>query len=198
METVISSDEDAAAEPFPEYADVLQSFRDEEERDYSYVLDILIDGNILKAELDGLFTTCHSTEHPISPNLFDKLEKKYKSLDSWSRSDRKLLFDLTNSILVDIIEPKTSGPSKIAHDGLVEEVWQAVVKKMKNVDIILAENFTGLTQADLRDDKELIGRQLENMLLDDLLDELIELTTHIKGMECSLKSLSSSSASCYL
>lgn len=186
MEVLISSDEDAVAEPFSEYAEMLQAFRDEEERDYSYVLDILIDGDILKAELDGLFNGCHSSEFLVSPNLFDKLEKKYKSLDSWLRSDRKLLFDLTNSILADIIKP-WSWQTKIGHDGLVEEVWQAVVKKLRNVDISLVENLTGLKCADFRDDKEPLGRQLEHILLEDLFDELlIELTTYIKGIKSSL------------
>ncbi|PKU75770.1 uncharacterized protein LOC110105943 [Dendrobium catenatum] len=187
LEVMISSDEDAAAEPFPEYAGIIQSFRDEEERDYSYVLDILIDGDILKAELDGLFSACHSPECPVSPNLFDKLEKKYISLDSWSRSDRKLLFDLTNSILADIIEPKARWQLKMVHDGLVEEVWQGVVKKMKEVEISSVENQTELRWADIGDDQELLGRQLENMLQEDLLDELlIELTTYIEGVKSSL------------
>ncbi|XP_020574415.1 uncharacterized protein LOC110020601 [Phalaenopsis equestris] len=169
MEAHISSDEDTAAEPFSEHDGILQAFRDEEERDHSYVLDILIDGDILKPEPDALFTA----EYPVSPNFFDKLEKKYKLLNSWSRSDRKLLFDLTNSLLADIIELKTSSQSKMVHDGLVEEVWQAVVEKMSNVDMSFGENLTALKRVDLRDDKEEIGRELENIVMDDLLDELL-------------------------
>ncbi|KAH0465631.1 hypothetical protein IEQ34_005734 [Dendrobium chrysotoxum] len=70
----------------------------------------------------------------------------------------------------------------MVHDGLVEEVWQGVVKKMKKVDIGLVENHTELRWAIVGDDQELLGRQLENMLPEDLLDELlIELTTYIEA-----------------
>ncbi|KAK8919385.1 hypothetical protein KSP39_PZI021720 [Platanthera zijinensis] len=96
IKAFISGDEDAA-EPFSQFGDIHQSFRDEEDRDYSYLLDMLIDSGIMKSEKSGVFGACHLEEFPVGVDAFDRLEKKYKSVMSWSMSERKLLFDLVNS-----------------------------------------------------------------------------------------------------
>lgn len=163
-ETRNSSDEDA---------DMLQPFRDHEERDNSYILDMLVDCEVLRADVDGLLPACHSTEYPADLHVFDKLEKKYKLLDSWSRSDRRLLFDLTNCASVEIIRRNSCLQSKMAIDGLVEDVRHAVIKQMKVFDSSSAENLSRLRWGDSEDEKELIVRQVENVIQEELVDELI-------------------------
>lgn len=185
IEAFISSDEDAV-EPFSQLGDIHQSFRDEEDRDYSYLLDLLIDSGLLKSERSGLFGACHLAELPVGLDVLDKLEKKYKSVESWSRSERRLLFDLVNYTIADIaakpfvnmrllVKPSLFLQSKKAHEGLVEEIWQAVVKRRKEASSYSEEDQAGPKLFDFQNgESELVGRDLENMLSENLMDELLE------------------------
>ncbi|KAG0487783.1 hypothetical protein HPP92_006594 [Vanilla planifolia] len=183
VEALDSSGTDTA-EPFPELGDVVQAFRDEEDRDYSYVLDILIHSGVLNSPLEGFFTSFHSADYPVAQHVFNKLEKKYISIESWPRADRKVLFDLTNAILADIImlklmkssswlKPKMHWQSDMVLDDLVEEVWQAVVKEMKDMGGRFQEGLTGLPWVGSEEEKELIGRELENAIHEDFINELV-------------------------
>lgn len=185
IEAFISCDEDSG-EPFHPLGDILQSFRDEEDRDYSYLLDMLIDSGILKSEKIELFGACHFTELPVGVDVFNKLEKKYKSVESWLRSERKLLFDIINSTLADIsamlfmniypwIKPSLYWQSKMAHEGLVEEIWQAVVKCRKEITSSSSEeNLIGLRWFDICNDSEVVCKELENMLSEHIMNQLLK------------------------
>lgn len=182
-----SSDEDAA-DPFSQFGDIHQSFRDEEDRDYSYLLDMLIDSGIMKSEKSGLFGACHLAEFPVGMDAFDRLEKKYKLVESWSVSERKLLFDHVNSTVADIaaipfvntmrpwVNLRLSWQSKMAHEGIVEEIWQAVVKKRKEVGSCYSqEDLISLKWFNFGNgESEVVGKELENLLSETLMDELVE------------------------
>ncbi|KAK8964506.1 hypothetical protein KSP40_PGU018493 [Platanthera guangdongensis] len=158
-EVPASSDEDE---------DMLQLFRDEEQRDYSYILDMLIDCEILKS------SEHFPTEYPVDLHVFEELEKKYKSVDSWSRSDRKLLFDLTNVALEDVVERNNCRKSRMVRDGLMEEVWENVVNERRAFDgRLVEEDLNGIKWADSVDGKELVGRHVEKMLQEDLVAGLV-------------------------
>ncbi|KAK8953290.1 hypothetical protein KSP40_PGU016967 [Platanthera guangdongensis] len=187
IKAFISGDEDAA-EPFSQFGDIHQSFRDEEDRDYSYLLDILIDSGIMKSEKSGVFGACHLEEFPVGVDAFDRLEKKYKSVMSWSMSERKLLFDLVNSTVADIavmpfmnimrtwVNPRLSWQSKMSHEGIVEEIWQAVVKRRKEAGSCYSEEeLISLKWFNFGSgESEVVGRELENLLSENLMDELVE------------------------
>ncbi|XP_020585451.1 uncharacterized protein LOC110028076 isoform X2 [Phalaenopsis equestris] len=179
IEAFISFDDDSV-EPL---GDILQAFRDEEERDYSYLLDMLIDSGILKYDKIKLFGVA---ELPVSVNVFSRLEKKYKSVESWPRSERKFLFDLINSTLSEIsamyfmniwpwIKPSFCWKSKMAHEGLVEEIWQSVVRCRKEISSSFSEeNLIGLSWSDGVNGSEVVATELENMLFETLLDQLVK------------------------
>ncbi|EHA8589373.1 hypothetical protein COCNU_scaffold009479G000010 [Cocos nucifera] len=189
---VLMSDEDTVAcchSPLPK-GSMLQAFRDDDDRDFSYLLDMLIE-SVHGVNQGGLSDAFYSPDFPLGPGVFDKLEKKYNVLALWSRSERKLLFDLTNSILVDLVAPcmdlqpwLVSKRCKPMWDreGLVERVWRIVVGKRKEIasnqeELVMEPRWLGTEE-----NVDTIGREIEKMLTEDLLEELV--SDFILGWDC--------------
>jgi len=148
----------------------LSMFKDEEDRDFSYVQDML--GSV-----------CNLPDHPedwqVSSDVFLCLENKYGKLVLWSRSDRKLLFDFVNSILADMTIPDNGLHSKIMmkcwpeidRAQLAENVWQMVQKRSNNGHFFL-EDVQPLP-LDHRSEVELVGMNIARMIHDDIIRDCI-------------------------
>ncbi|KAL5208957.1 hypothetical protein ABZP36_004580 [Zizania latifolia] len=162
----------------------LEAFLVEEERDFSYLLDILISSGVIVADLQLLCESWHSPGCPVGPYVFDRLERKYKKIATWPRPERRLLFDLANSVLSEILAPcidihpwvKSSrrccpvwGP-----EGPVEVVWQTMVRQQEELavghpdDKVLDPEWL-----EVDEDVNMVGKQIAKMLHGDLLDEVI-------------------------
>ncbi|KAL6624822.1 hypothetical protein ACP70R_032143 [Stipagrostis hirtigluma subsp. patula] len=151
----------------------LPIFRDVEDRDFSYVHDMFV-------------RACDFPEYTedwqVSPDVFIGLENKYNKLLLWSKSDRKLLFDLVNSILADMTAPGSSFHSKIMQKCLPEmdcgqlaaNVWQ-MVQKQSNCELFVWDNVQPLP-LDHHSELELIKMEIVKMIHDDIIeDSVIEL-----------------------
>ncbi|ONK76990.1 uncharacterized protein A4U43_C02F1980 [Asparagus officinalis] len=151
--------------------EILLAYKNEEDRDYSYLVDIINLG-IYGADQDILLSTSCSTKHSVDFNVFEKLEGKYGLLVEWSRLDRRLLDDLISSSLTEIL---SSGRKlELVGDRLIEEVWQMLVRKRKELSRPKPEEkFLDPRWLDVGDDIETIGREIESMLEDDLLEEVV-------------------------
>ncbi|VAH95511.1 unnamed protein product [Triticum turgidum subsp. durum] len=76
----------------------LEAFQVEEDRDFSYLLDILISsGMIVSTDWQLLCKSWHSSSFPVGPQVFERLESKYATITSWPKPERRLMFDLANS-----------------------------------------------------------------------------------------------------
>ncbi|KAJ6799276.1 uncharacterized protein M6B38_208425 [Iris pallida] len=177
LDALDSSEEDNGS--LLKFGEILEAFRDDEDRDFSYLLDLLINAGVHDASQDGILFPCKSLEYTVGPEVFEKLEKKYNVLVSWSRSDRKLLFDLIRSILVDVTVPSHNQPSVKprgqviwAREDLVEKVWQTVVKRRKEPGGKQDAQLLDPRWLDLGDDADIVGKDLERMLVEDLMEEL--------------------------
>ena len=183
LELLISSDEDRGECHSPLYAgEILGDFGDDEDRDFSYLLDVLIDSGVHHTSANRLFNPCYTQEYPVGREVFEKLEKKYNVLASWLRSERKLLFDLISSILADVINPSCDLQSmksrrchpSCAREGLVEDVWQLVVKQRKELGGKQEEKLLLEPRwLDLGGDVNMVGKELERMVIGDLMEELL-------------------------
>ncbi|KAJ0979423.1 hypothetical protein J5N97_014897 [Dioscorea zingiberensis] len=181
---MIASDDDDGGEchSITNAGEILQTFKDEADRDFSYLLDVLIDSGVHGADRDMLSDPFCKIEYPVRSNVFDDLEKKYSILDSWPKSERKLLFDLINLVLVEIgspyrnlhpwIEQTRTFPPLWSHDDLVEKVWQMVVKNRKDLTSNLYD-FLEPKWLNLEEDFDMIGMNIEGMLQEDLLEDLV-------------------------
>ncbi|WOL14855.1 hypothetical protein Cni_G23636 [Canna indica] len=160
---------------------VVQKFRDDDDRDFMYLLDMLIESGICGLNENKLLDACHLLAWPVDQNVFYKLEKKYLNITSWSRSERKLLFDLISCIIEGLVTPYMNVhpramlkicPPGWDHQGITETLWQMVVKQRNELhsnqeNKILEPGWFGL-----ENDVNLIGIEIESMLKDDLLEEL--------------------------
>ncbi|XP_020114114.1 uncharacterized protein LOC109728175 [Ananas comosus] len=185
-EIFVSSDEDSNEESDSLHLieNILEAFRDEEDRDYSYLLDILISSGVHGANLDRIHKACHSPSRPAGATVFESLEKKYKKIVKWSRSERMLLFDHVNTILSEVLAPCMDLHPWVKLDslvspmwgpeGLVEKVWQILVRRRKELGEGDPESKVLDTKwLDLGDGVDMIGSEIERMLKDELLEELV-------------------------
>ncbi|CAL9152983.1 uncharacterized protein LOC135680554 isoform X1 [Musa acuminata AAA Group] len=185
--TSAESDEDCAGDNhvlLPSM-EVHREFSDVDDRDFTYLLDVLIESGVRGTDDNRFSDAFYSRGHPVNQSVFDKLEKKYDGVASWPRSERKLLFDLINCTLAGLITPymdvhlwMTSLTLKICvpawdREGLVEAVWQMVVKQRKELhcnqeNMLLESGWFGVEYG-----VDLVGMEMERMLNADLLEELI-------------------------
>ncbi|KAF2942040.1 uncharacterized protein [Oryza sativa Japonica Group] len=166
--------------------DIFEEFGDEEEREFSYVLDILIVSGIHGTAEDQLYKVCQSLDCPAGYDVFEKLEKKYMKVAEWSRSDRKLIFDMVNTILSEILapcldmHPWVKSARKMApvwgSEGLLEKILQMLVQRREELGLSKTKpekKALDRKWPDLSDCIDRVGRDVENMIKDDLLEEML-------------------------
>ncbi|XP_062202590.1 uncharacterized protein LOC133904948 [Phragmites australis] len=162
----------------------LEAFQVEEDRDFSYLLDILICSGIIVADWQLLCKSWYSPGCPVGPHVFDRLERKYNKIATWAKPERRLLFDLVNSILSEVLAPcidlhpwvqsRRHCGSLWGPEGPVEKVWQTIVRQQQEFvighsdEMVLDPNWP-----DVGDDINMVGKQIVRMLLGDLLEEVI-------------------------
>ena len=162
----------------------LEAFQVEEDRDFSYLLDILICSGIIVADWQLICKSWYSPGCPVGPHVFDRLERKYNKIASWAKPERRLLFDLVNSILSEILAPcvdvhpwvQRSRHSMLlwGPEGPVEKVWQTIVRQREDCvtghpdEMVLDTNWL-----EVGNDINMVGKQIAMMLYGDLLEEII-------------------------
>ena len=191
---VVSSDDDdaGAGEEFLENWEVneylTRLFGVEESRDFSYLVDVLIEAGFHSRNQDIGFDGWHSPEIPISPSAFETLEKKYGEQISWKRSARRLLFDRINSGLMEILQPCLGEPMwakpvtrrlnyRQNLEEIEEELYLLLVSLEKEARKDSSEKVLGNDDGwlFLGFDVEVIGREIENLLIDELAAEIVSL-----------------------
>ncbi|CAA6669361.1 unnamed protein product [Spirodela intermedia] len=165
-----SVSEDAEAEG------IRLTFENEDNMEFCYLLDILIDSGLYKADGDMLFCGCFSPESPVDPDVFENLESIYNQV-AWPGMDRKLIFDLINSILAEILAFTWVGAGRLRPSGcrklLIEEVWESLLKStVYDACASQGKDVEELTWRGCGADFDGVGREIERMLNDDLLEEL--------------------------
>ncbi|XP_044985710.1 uncharacterized protein LOC123453019 [Hordeum vulgare subsp. vulgare] len=161
-------------------------FEDEEEREFCYLLDILIASGIHGIVEDLLYKVCQSLDCPAGYDVFDKLEKKYQNVAQWSRADRKLTFDMVNSILSEVLAPcldmhpwattATNMAPAWGSEGLLEKLLQVLTRRREElVPNVHKKEKRVFDQKwpDVADYIDRAGRDVERMIKDDLLEELV-------------------------
>lgn len=183
-ELVLLSDGETAAscEPLTEIGLASCTFWDEDERDFSYVVDMLTCLGIRNAEQDRLLVACYLSEFPAGSDVYDILEKKYSKVIMWRQPERRLLFDVTNDALVDIITCLSHCGSqglvnkcqlKWDKEGLAGEVWERVCRQRRETECFQEEKLMGVGWLDCEDVTDEIAGEIGSMLDEDLLEEVI-------------------------
>lgn len=163
-----------------------RTFRDEDERDFSYVADMLTFLANQSSEHDLLLGARYlSSGSPARGDAYDELERKYGELILWPRPERQLLFDLANDVLVDVVACWTQcgGQQGLAEkcrlgmewdmERIVEEVWERVRLQRRETECFQEEKLMGVGWLDCEDVTDEIVEDIGSMLGEDLLEEAI-------------------------
>lgn len=187
----VSSDEECENESvgdFAEKKDIIGLSRTEESRDFSYVVEVLTEAGISNRSLFKDFSTWHTAECPISPSVFEILEKKFGEQQHWKRCERRLLFDRINLGLLEILQPQLYVPkwekpvsrrviSEPSQDMIEEEMWGLLVSQEKKVSKDSEDNKLGgeIRWIEISEDVEDIVRNIVKLLIEELANEIVSL-----------------------
>jgi hypothetical protein len=152
----------------------------------SYIIDVLSESAIVEAQTDNILEVWHSLESPVSLSVFEDLEEKYDDWTTCSRSERRLLFDRINSGIVKIHEqsanpqPWTGNAALSSRskrfNGLKDGLFQMLGSQGKVEDDVLGKLLIVESQwLKLRDDIDVIGREVERLILDDIVAEIVSM-----------------------
>ncbi|KAL9272298.1 hypothetical protein AKJ16_DCAP25355 [Drosera capensis] len=150
-----------------------------ESRDFSYVVDVLSELGPGLLSMDAL-----------DPHVFDALERKYGKQTSWTTSDRRLLFDRTNSSFTNLLG-SCMGPnmrsSSVAKrflsshtlDDVVEELWTSLINEERRLSRESTDNVIRKEQEwlGLGEETDLIVKEIVEALTDELVSEMIGMET---------------------
>lgn len=187
---MVSSDEDSGeggSMDDSDENDKTRFFRAEESRDFSYLVNVLSEAGFDSRNLKMGFDSWHSQEYPISPLVFETLEKKFGEQTSWKRFERRLLFDRINSGLIEILQPSMGVPTwtkpvarrfsfSMGQEMIEEELWMLLVAEEKEASKesgkVLGKDDKWL---ELSDDVQIIGIEIENCLMDELVADVVSM-----------------------
>ena len=152
-----------------------------------YMVDVLMHSGLNDADPDRVLAAWHTPDCPLSPSVFEELEKKYNDQTCPPKTERKLLFDRLSCAILEMYEPFTDphpwiksttrtmlGP-RWSKDELQNGLHLFLASQVKNVGKDETERVLGRESEwmDMRDDIDIIGREIETLLLDELVEELV-------------------------
>lgn len=187
---IVSSDdesEEGSSGDSKEDEDSMGLFRVEESRDFSYLVDVLMEAGFHGRNLKMDLSTLDSPECLISLSVFETLEKKFGDQVPWKSSERRLLFDRINAGLKEILHPcmgvpmwakplsRRLNPSSNL-EMIEEDLWMLLISQEKEASKDTAEKALGneIGKLDLGDDIDAIGKEIERFVIDKLVAELVE------------------------
>ncbi|RID65323.1 hypothetical protein BRARA_D00524 [Brassica rapa] len=176
---LVSSDEDDTdqeeSSTITDETLISQEVREEEDWKSLYLVDLLANSRFSNSDHTSV------VEIPVDPSLFEDLEKKYSSVKTSTRLDRKFLFDQISRELMQILK-QFSDPHPWVKPTRVCQKWDTNMIQETLRDLVTRKD--GKPSKDdveekelqwlrLEDDIEIIGREIEEMLTDELLAELV-------------------------
>ncbi|KAF8093757.1 hypothetical protein N665_0379s0042 [Sinapis alba] len=174
---LVSSDEDAEQEESSTITNesvISQEVREEDWKSL-YLVDLLANSKLSDSDHNTVMET------PVDPSLFQDLEKKYSNMKTSTRLERKFLFDQISRELMQILKQFWDPhpwvkPTRVCQKWDVNRIQETLrdlvtrkEEKPRKVDVEERE-FQWLS---LEDEIEIIGRDIEEMLTDELIAELV-------------------------
>lgn len=171
---LISSDEDTEQEESSTVTNDIVISREEGWKSL-YLVDLLANSKLSDSDHNTVMET------PIDPSLFQDLEKKYSSVKTSTRLERKFLFDQISRELMYMIKQFWDPhpwvkPTRVLQKWDVNKIQETLrdlvtrkEEKPRRDDVEERE----LPWLSLEDEIEIIGRDIEEMLTDELIAELV-------------------------
>lgn len=174
---LVSSDEDTDQEESSTITDETMINQELGEEDWKslYLVDLLANSRFSELDHDTVAAI------PVDPSLFQDLEKKYSSVKTSTRLERKFLFDQISRELMQILK-QFSDPHPWVKSTRVCPKWDTNKIQETLRDLVTRKDEKPskddveekeLQWLSLEDDIEIIGREIEEMLTDELITELV-------------------------
>lgn len=157
---------------------------DDGNRQTSYIGDVLKESGVDSADPNMIIALWHSLDCPVGQWVFEKLEKKYCKDKSRSKSDRRLLFDRINCGLAEVfwwlVDPYPwvkTGRKKSGHEWVKNGACYELEKLLASEENQTCKRVLDREMAwlDFGDEVDVIGRELDNLLVNDLIDEMVNM-----------------------
>ncbi|KAG2329085.1 hypothetical protein Bca4012_021305 [Brassica carinata] len=167
---LVSSDEDTDQESSTVTEEIVTNHREEDWKSL-YLVDLLANSRLSDSDHNTVLET------PVDPSLFQDLEKKYSSVKTSTRIERKFLFDQISRELIQILK-QFSNPHPWVKPKRVCQKWDAN-KIQETLRDLVTRKEEKPSKDDveewlrLEDDIEIVGRDIEEMLTDELIAELV-------------------------
>lgn len=150
----------------------------------SYTLDVLTNSGLRASDPDTFVTSCHSLESPLDTWIFDNLEKKYTDETTGPRYERQILFDRINISLLEIlrkcvdpcpwVKPIEGINWKWQKYGMINMLQQLLRSHENAANADTPANIVEeMHWLELKDDIDLIGKEIEKLLIEDLIVEVV-------------------------
>ncbi|XP_051140103.1 uncharacterized protein LOC127257683 isoform X2 [Andrographis paniculata] len=154
---------------------------DEESRKFSYMVDVLDVAGFFSTALCTDFNMWHTSECPISPSVFEELEKTYGKQASWKKSDRQLLFDYVNFALACIFFPlpnlfpsiKSTLCANMRRDEVEDRLWTMLITEEKEKSKVLSGKSLN-EWYEVEEGMNIVYNELATELFDELVEELVQ------------------------
>ncbi|XP_031488461.1 uncharacterized protein LOC116256280 [Nymphaea colorata] len=199
-----SAEEDYAAGCLDCFDQMEQAGLEDQRVEFMFLRDVLTSSGICGDQ--NRLSAWHSPDSPLNPCLFEQLNQKYSkrenTKDMWvQRSRRRLLFDRTNAMLKEILQPTLGSHSWTqphARNGmmqrwgvrqLAEKLWEIIqndeTESRGLMEIMLAKNLVrDVKWLELRDDVGLLGADIEQALIGDLVVEMVNDLYNVTSQSC--------------
>ncbi|KAL1195834.1 hypothetical protein V5N11_027701 [Cardamine amara subsp. amara] len=175
---LVSTDEDTDQEESSTITDETMINQELGEEDWKslYLVDLLANSRFSESDHNIVMTTA-----PVDPTLFEDLEKKYSSVETSTRLERKFLFDQISRELMLMLK-QFSDPHPWVKSTRICPKWDTNKIQETLRDLVTRKEEKPskddveekeLQWLSLEDDIEIIGREIEKMLTDELIAEFV-------------------------
>jgi len=175
---------------YREDAQIMELYGTLENRDFSYVVDVLSELGFPTLNLETESEAWRCQGYALNPLVFDSLEKKYGKQTFWERSERKLLFDRMDLGLLEIArsldlmitqrKPLSKRFGSMQNQELIEEeVWALLVKQEEESKRASCSKVCGgeMEWLEIETYTYWIVKEVESLLLDELAEEFVSMAT---------------------
>ncbi|KAJ0718686.1 hypothetical protein HanLR1_Chr08g0273321 [Helianthus annuus] len=173
-DTVVLSNEDATERSVSvgQNTKPVRCLGPKESQHFSYLVNVLNEMGFHGDNMELDFEKCMT-----SPIIFKKLEKKYENQKSWSKADRRLLFDRINIGLTEVVWSKSlrrKMSNVLQRDVVEEELWNMLLSQESEVNVDLTKSSVWEEPwLELRDEVDSIVVEIEAFLFNEFATELV-------------------------
>lgn len=168
-----------------------------------YIRELLVASGLYHGSTDKFLWRWETLSKPISTSVFEEVEESYKKLakdQTEKKTDHKLLLDLSNEVLSTVLGPPSeamstaskfkrnlisasSGFPTLRGKKLLDCVWEIICEHLYSSTDRSNHSLEGMVARDLRltpwtglmeDEVSSIGREMESLIMGDLVEEILE------------------------